>query len=261
MEIGCSTVLFRNYTLRQAFDAIRSIGFEYIETQAVGSWCPHINIEKDDPVKFAEMVKSYGFKKVTGLWMPNGAFISDEKSVESGICAIEWAVAAGIPVVNMGDGFKPSGMSDEDALKILGERLNSVLEAAEKHGVYLAMEPHGTFSLTSTGLDKILSLTNSPMLGINYDTANIHNAGEDEVFTLSQIADRVVHFHAKDLDKDKNCVALGTGEVKLDACINILKKSNYKGVVSLESEGEEKFDEIVELAKASYIYLNNLIFQ
>lgn len=257
MKIGCSTVLFRKYELSKALDTIRRIGFEYVETQAVGPWCPHVDIEKDDPIRFADLAKSYGFKSVTGLWMPNGAFISDEKSIESGIRSIEWAAAAGIPVINTGDGFKPFEMSDEDALKILSERLNLVLEKAEKYGVCLAIEPHGTFSLTSDGLMKILSLSNSPRLGINYDTANIYNADQNEVDILAKIADRVVHFHAKDLDEEKNCVALGKGKVRVGDCINILKDLGYNGVISLESEGDSEFYEIVKLAEESYVYLNS----
>lgn len=49
MKIGCGTVLFRTFELERSLAAIREIGFEYFETQAVGPWCPHVNIEKDDP--------------------------------------------------------------------------------------------------------------------------------------------------------------------------------------------------------------------
>ena len=61
---------------------------------------------------------------------------------------------AGIPVVNCGDGRKPQAMSDADALKVLAERLAAILEVAEKCQVYLAIEPHGTFSVTAEGLQE-----------------------------------------------------------------------------------------------------------
>lgn len=272
MEIGCSTVIYRQYELERALEAIRKIGYEYIETQGVGPWCQHVDIEKTDPIQFADLVKSYRFKGVTALWMPNGNIISSPQSVDSAIRSLEWAAAAGIPVVNTGDGHKPDNVSSDEAMRMLGERLNIILDATPTCGVKLAFEPHGTFSLTLEGLRQIMALAGSDRIGINYDGANIHRAGyvessqntsgwkeggkkEDEVVVLKGIVECVVHFHAKDLDKNNIPVALGTGEVKLAACIDILKKSGYKGVISLETEGDTDFDETVALAEKSYSFL------
>ena len=59
MKIGCGTVLFREYDLERSLDAIRKIGFEYFETQAVGPWCGHVNIETDDPEKLVRLKNKY----------------------------------------------------------------------------------------------------------------------------------------------------------------------------------------------------------
>jgi sugar phosphate isomerase/epimerase len=186
------------------------------EPQATGPWCPHVDPWKDDPEKFKRRVREFGFKGVTALWAQHGAIIPDPKSVEGISQTIRWAAAAGIPVVNAGDGMKSAGMTDEDALKLLGERLAPILEVAEQNQVYLAIEPHGSFSLTSEGLKRILAISSSRWLGINYDTANVHRATyvetvaggyswalfgkrQDEVATLAAVADRVVHVHVKDV--------------------------------------------------------------
>lgn len=272
MEIGCSTVLFREFELERAFDAIRSIGYEYTETQGVGPWCQHVDIFSTDPVKFAELAKSYGFKKVTALWMPNGNLIVNEDAVSSAIRAIEWAAEAGIPVVNTGDGFKEDSLDDEEAYKILGDKLNNILDATEKYPTLLAIEPHGSFSLSLNGLKRMMSLSDSPRLGINYDAANIYRAGyvesshgnsswkgagsrEDEAEVLEAVMDKVVHFHAKDINDKQQCVALGKGNVKLKECLDILKKYHYNGVVSVETEGGFPFEDTVALARESYDYL------
>lgn len=272
MEIGCSTVLFREFELERAFDAIRSIGYEYTETQGVGPWCQHVDIFSTDPVKFAALAKSYGFKRVTALWMPNGNLIANEDGVASAIRAIEWAAAAEIPVVNTGDGFKDDSLEDEEAYKILGEKLNRILDATAQLSTLLAIEPHGSFSLSLKGLKRIMSLSDSPRLGINYDAANIYRAGyvesshdtstwksgggrEDEAAVLDAVMDKVVHFHAKDMNDEQRCVALGRGNVKLKECLDILKNHAYAGVVSVETEGGYSFEDTVALAKESYEYL------
>ncbi|HPA18478.1 MAG TPA: sugar phosphate isomerase/epimerase family protein [Verrucomicrobiae bacterium] len=254
VRIGCGTVTFRKLSLDDALQRIARAGYEYCETQATGPWCPHVDAWKDDPEKFKRRVQDYGFKGVTGLWSPHGAIIANPKSVEGITQAIRWAAAAGIPVVHAGDGKKPEGMSDDDALKLMRGRLAEILEVAEKCRVYLGIEPHGSFSLTTEGLRRIMGLSSSPWLGINYDTANVHRVtyaekaegayafqpyGErqDEVATLAAVADRVVHLHLKDVVGAK-CVALGEGGVNLAGCLDVLRQRHYAGAFSLETEGD-----------------------
>ncbi len=183
-RIGCGTVSFRKQTLREALERIHRAGYEYVEPQATGPWCPHVDAWKSDPAEFRRLIAEFGFKGVTALWAPQGALIPNPKCVEGVTQAIRRAHEAGIPVVNCGDGRKPKNMSDADALKILRQRLAAILEVAEKCQVYLAIEPPGTFSVTAEGLKKIMSLSPSTWLGINYDTANVHHAGQDEVAVL-----------------------------------------------------------------------------
>jgi sugar phosphate isomerase/epimerase len=205
--------------------------------------------------------------------MPHGRLIADEKSLEYGIRSIEWAAAAKIPIVITGDGTKPDGMDEDAAFHIVEDRLSAMIARAEQCSVKIAVEPHGTFSLTLTGLKRLMSISASPNLGINYDAANIHRAGfnenrensygfskseqaSDEVSVLRQIADRVIFVHAKDL-RGENCAALGEGEVQIGACIELLLKSGYKGAFSLETDGNESFEETARIAKESFAFLKN----
>ena len=276
MKLGCGTVLFRKFDLERSLEAIRKIGFEYFETQAVGPWCPHVNVEKDDPEHLVRLKNKFGFREITGLWSLNGNIIANENAVASGIRSVEWAAAAGIPVLHTGDGKKPGGMSDEDAYKVFAEKLGLILEAARKYGVKVAIEPHGTFSLTLSGLQRILTLGEPDVLGINYDACNILRAGyvesgnnksgyktegrgEDELAVLKGIADRVVHCHAKDINAEKICVPVGDGIVNVKGCVEHLKAIGYQGGVSVETEGSDDFDQVVALAAKSYAYLDQLI--
>jgi len=271
MEIGCGTVCFRKYPLEEALRIIKRSGYEYVETQATAPFCPHIDVDKDDPGNFRKLIMDFGFRGVTALWSTHGAIIPDPLSVEYGSKCIEWAKGANIPVVNMGDGFKPEEMSEENAFMILRERLLQLLKTARKYRIYLAIEPHGTFSLTPEGLRKIMSISDSQWLGINYDTANIHRATyvetkdgtyawktvgkeQDEVATLREVIKRVVHVHVKDV-KGSSSVILGTGEVNIQGCLALLKEANYEGAISLESEGEEDKNDAQKLINDSRNYL------
>ncbi|NQT13559.1 MAG: sugar phosphate isomerase/epimerase [Planctomycetes bacterium] len=271
MKIGCGTVIFRKRPLKEAMQRIRRAGYDYVEPQATAPFCPHVDPWKDDPHEFRRLVREFGFKGVSALWAPHGAIIPDAKSVDGITQAIRWAKEAGIPVVNAGDGRKPDGTSDEDALNRMRDRLAKILEVAEACQVYLAIEPHGTFSLTAEGLMKIMALSDSRWLGVNYDTANVHRATyvetvagayswtpygqrQDEVATLRAIIDRVVHVHVKDVIGAK-CVALGKGEVNIKGCLQVLRQHGYKGVLSLETEGELEADGGQQLIEASRAHL------
>lgn len=275
MKLACGTVLFRQHPLELALETIRECGYEYVETQSVGPWCPHVDVTKDDPVRYAELVRSHGFKGTTALWMRNGNILSCDDWAEWAVRTLEWASAAGIPVVNTGDGFKPEGLSDEDAFKLYADRMLKVLESCERLSTHIAIEPHGTFSLTGDGLARMMAVSESKWLGVNYDGCNIHRAGyvesrgdshtvrsgertEDETEVLGRVLGRVVHVHAKDY-KDGRCQALGEGDVKLAQCLKMLKDFGYEGAVSLETEGDESFEESREIARKSREWMNAIL--
>lgn len=177
-KIGCGSVVFREYELGRVLDAIYAAGYRYFETQATNPWCMHVVVDRDDPVRFADMAKAHGFLGVTSLWTAEGALIpAADSCVDTIKRTIEWAAAANIPIVDLGDGYKPDDMSEDDAFKRLSERLLCLIETAEKYDVTLALEPHGSFSLTADGLERILSISGSKHFGINYDCANIRRAG------------------------------------------------------------------------------------
>ncbi len=274
-RIGCGTVVFRKLPLREAMERIRRAGYEYVEPQATAPWCPHVDPLKDDPQAFRKLVEEFGFRGVSALWSSHGAIMADPESVEGITRTIRWAGEAGIPVVNAGDGARPKGMSDDDAMKLLRDRLAQILEVAASCQVYLAIEPHGTFSLTADGLRKIMALSRSKWLAINYDTANVHRATyvetaagayswklfgqrQDEVATLRAVVDRVVHVHVKDVS-GANCVAVGEGQVNIAGCLRVLEQHRYPGVLSLETEGEGSADEGQHLIEASRKYLLSAI--
>lgn len=275
MKIACGTVTFRNYPLREALERIKTVGYEWVEPQATGPFCPHVDVDEDDPEVFKQLLADMEFNGATALWATHGAIIPDDQSVEYGIRCVEWAKAAGIPVVNIGDGVAPDGMSETDAWNTLEDRLLQIVAAAENNEVFIAIEPHGTFSLTADGLQRIMGISNSRWLGINYDTANVHRASyvetrdgaydwkmsgqkQDEVATLRQIVDNVVHVHVKDV-VGGSCVALGEGEVDNAACIDVLYHAGYAGVLSLETEGQFDADTGQELIDTSRQYLLQVV--
>jgi sugar phosphate isomerase/epimerase len=271
MEIGCNTVAFRKYPLDYALERIKTAGYRYVEVEANLSWCPHADPWKDDPLKFKEKIKSYGFAGVSAIGS-HRELITSEEGVRDIAQSLAWCCEAGVPVVLTGEGRKPAEMSVAEALSILKERLAHLGEVAEKNHVYLALEDHGSLSLTPNGLPEILALVKTEWIGVNFDTANIHRGdyvGTDrggyewklgaatsysETELLNKVAKRVKHTHIKDVI-GRDAVTLGKGDIDLQGCINILKEAEYEGVLSYETEGMQEPEESQSMIVASRQFL------
>jgi len=271
MKIGCNTVAFRRESLDFALDKIASAGYEYVEIEANLMWCPHADPWRDDPLEFKQKINNFGFKGVSGIGS-HRELITSNQGVKDIARALEWCHEADIPVVLTGEGRLPADMSTSEALGILKGRLEELAVIAEKNRVYLALEDHGSISLTPEGLPQILALVQSDWIGVNFDTANIHRgdyvgtdrekyewklggtASYSETELLRKVVDKVRHTHIKDV-VGRDAVILGKGEVDIWGCLQILKEGGYKGVLSYETEGMQSTEESVAMIVASKIYM------
>ena len=273
MKIGCNTVAFRTSPLDFALDKIANAGYEYVEIEANLKWCPHVDPWKDDPVKFNQKIKDFGFKEVSAIGSHRELITSDE-GVEDIKQSLKWAKEAGVPCILTGEGRKPEDMSTVDCLKILMDRYTILGKVAEENAIYLAIEDHGTISLQPNGLPILLQLANSKWIGVNFDTANIHRGdyvGTDrgnyewklggktsysETELMSKVANRVVHTHIKDVI-GRDSVTLGEGEIDLIGCLDQLNKAGYEGVLSYETEGMQTPEESVKMIIKSKKFLED----
>ncbi len=275
MEIGCNTVAFRSHSLDFALERIAKAGYRYVEVEGNLSWCPHVNIRKDDPLKFKGKIQSYGFVGVSGLGN-HRELITREDGFLDILQAFEWCHEAGIPVLSTGEGRKPDVMSTQEAMIILKDRLQALAETAQKNQVYLALEDHGSISLTPNGLPDILNLVQSDWIAVNFDTANIHRGDYvgttsegyewkleqatkyDELELLEKVVHRVKHTHIKDV-VGRDAVTLGTGEVDIAGCIKMLKTGGYAGVLSYETEGMQSPEDSFKMIVNSKKYLEEAL--
>ncbi|UCF39320.1 MAG: sugar phosphate isomerase/epimerase [Acidobacteriota bacterium] len=178
--------------------------------------------------------------------------------------AIQCAAAIGAPVVNTDEGIRPDWLSDEECFQVMKYTLSVVLQTAERYGVYVGIEPHQSISKTTEGLLRIATLVDSPFLKVNYDTGNAFLGGEDPYEGLSQVLDRLVHIHAKDIsvqhaDEERGKVtgtpvgcACGDGVIDWARVVSILGSAGWEGVLSVECGTPEQ-------ARRSLKHLNEVL--
>jgi len=125
------------------------------------------------------------------------------------------------------------GYTEDDGFKWCIDCIQQCLPTAEEYGVLLALENHWGLCSTPEGQLRIYKAINSPWLGILMDTGNFL---ENPYSKLEMIAPYASFVQAK--------TYYGGGvwyELDLDykRIIEILRKVNYQGYISLEFEGKE----------------------
>lgn len=165
-----------------------------------------------------------------------------------------------------------------------------ILRAAEEHNVRIAIEncpmlftndewPGGQNLMTSpANWRRILSLLDSPYLGINYDPSHFIWQQIDYIKPIYEFRDRIFHVHCKDIKlyperlADVGTMATplqymspkipGLGDVDWGRYISALTDIGYEGAVCIEVE-DKSFERNIEDAKRAVMlsarYLKNFV--
>jgi len=249
-----------------AVEMTKKLGFKYIEPEVMTGRCllnvyEYCNITslEDDPMEMRKLIEGAGLK--VACLSAHSNLLNTEYGVDYLKKAIRFAYILGSPLVNTAEGPKAGWMTDDDSFRIMKYNLKTTLQMAENYGITLTIEPHGIYTTNAEGLLKIMDLSDSKNLAINFDTGNVTIAGNDALETLKKVIHRVVHVHLKDVRKPRTAtgetgvtagMAIGDGDVDIKGCIDLLKKHNYDGFLSIECSG-------VEALKKSAEYLKPLI--
>ncbi len=249
-----------------AVETTKQLGLKYIEPEVMTGRCllnvyHYCNITslENDPMEMRKQIEDAGLK--VACLSAHSNLMNTEYGVDYLKKAIRFAYILGSPFVNTAEGPKPEWMTDGDAFRVMGYNLATLTKMAENYGITITIEPHGIYTTNADGLLRIMSLSDSKNLAINFDTGNVTIAGNDALETLKKVIAHVVHVHLKDVKMPKTStgetgvtagMAIGDGEVDIKGCIEYLKENNYNGCLSIECSG-------VEALKKSVGYLKPLV--
>ncbi len=219
--------------------------------QALG-FSPHIPLHSD-PLKLKTYLDSLGLQMsqldaAYPMSCPEGQY----RGIGYTLRAIQFAKAVGCPCVDTTDGArKPEGYTDDEVMALIKQYYRVVLEWAERYDIVINVEPHGPYTTNPDTMERILSFFDSPYLRLNLDTGNIFIAGQDPVQFLKRFRHKLSHCHLKDVSEAlaraargqetgiaSSVVAIGEG-VNADniaGCIELLKKTKWDGILSIECE-------------------------
>ncbi len=219
--------------------------------QALG-YNPHIPLHSD-PLKLKQYLDSMGLKvSQLDAAYPMSCPEGQHRGIGYTTRAIQFAKALGCPCVDTTDGGrKPEGYTDDEVMVLMKQYYRVVLEWAERYDMIINVEPHGPYTTNPDTMEQILSFFDTPYLRMNLDTGNTFIAGQDPVAFLRRFRDKVSHCHIKDVSEElakavrggetgiaTSVISIGEGvnAENIAGCIELLKETNWDGVLSIECE-------------------------
>jgi len=215
---------------------------------------PHVALYEDPKLLWRKMDRQgVRFSQVDAAF-PLSGLDGPTRGVPYVMKSIAWAAQIGCPCVDTTDGMKPpEDLTEYEAMALMRRNYRQILEVADAHGVIVNIEPHGYFTTKPEMMEDMLAFAESPLLGLNMDTGNTFISGQDPVAFLKRFLSRVTHVHIKDVSSSlaastrghqtgiavSHC-ALGDG-VNADNirnCLILLRDYGYRGVLSMECEGQ-----------------------
>ncbi|MBN1488730.1 MAG: sugar phosphate isomerase/epimerase [Phycisphaerae bacterium] len=249
-----------------AIEQAARMGYEYVEPMVhwgheLMSMAGYFHTVSmfDDPKEIAELCAKRNVK-CSGI-SAHCPIVQPDIGVRYLTSAVRWASELGAPIVNTDEGVK-ADFTDADTDHVLAKyTLTKAAREAERRGVIIGLEQHQIYSKTPEGLDRLYRLVESPAIGINFDTGNSYLAGADPHKWLADVADRVVHVHAKDIsvehsDAERGKVtgtpvgcACGDGVVDWKEIIRICRRLDRDICLSVECGTSEQAARSIEHLK------------
>ncbi|MCE9629947.1 MAG: sugar phosphate isomerase/epimerase [Planctomycetia bacterium] len=146
-----------------------------------------------------------------------------------------WGTTRSFDDLMANKGIEPRlpGHTDDEAFGWVIAALEACLPTAEECGVVLGLENHWGLGRTAEGVMRVVDAIDSPWLQVTLDTGNFL----DDIYPqLERIAPKACLVQAKTYFGGGKWYSL---EIDYDRVGAILRKTGYRGWVSLEFEGQE----------------------
>lgn len=244
----------------QILSEARDIGFDGIEN---GHRFP-----QDDPEALRALLAEYGLKYISGWHSLNLLVnsVEDEKAaiqpqldkLKHNGCKVCIACETSNSVQGLDVPVNEKAVLSPDAMAQLGAQVEEIAQYCADQGITLVFHHHvGTVVETPDEIDAFMAAT-GPATKMLFDSGHYYfgSGGQDPAAMLEKYADRVVHFHAKnvrpevmkDVRENRRTFMDGVragvftvpgdpeGAIDFKPLLSILKSHGYKGWIVIEAE-------------------------
>ncbi|MCC5931522.1 MAG: sugar phosphate isomerase/epimerase [Cyclobacteriaceae bacterium] len=163
---------------------------------------------------------------------------------------IEVAAAMGAPVIRVFAGKQPEGHSWDATAEWMAESLAECADYGAQFGVMVGVQNHGDMLQTADEVIKIMHMVQSDWLGAIVDTGYFLTSNPYD--DIERVIPYAVNWQVKELLNGRK-----GGRIDLHRLVGIIRKSNYRGYVPIETLAEigqessyDPYIKVPELLKA-----------
>lgn len=276
MIIGCFALVEPFSGMERQFQAIRELGIEYADLTdnhdgamlgAEYGFAASVSLDSH-PARIRAMAEAAGITLTTFCAHAN---LLDPPSPETYgtsqiIKAIRLAALLGIKHVITTEGDPKTdfghGLSRDEQIFAIREKLYTPVLWAEELGVELLIETHGAVTDSVDGMAELLdALGHEDSVGVCLDTGNSWLGGTEPLDYIEAFGARIKHVHWKDMAAEwepkrgtlYGCgmatIALGDGVIDLPPIVQALQNIGFDGATTLEIVGADNVTQSVARLK------------
>ncbi len=272
MKFAYSTNAFRKYSLDEAIEYIKKIGFNAVEIMADR---PHLYPPDYDPEKLTDLKKKLDKMRlaVSNLNsftlfaigdMHHPSWIEKEEGqrkirIQHTIDCLEMASNLSCTNISIQPGGRVEHFSNEKSMDLFLRGLDDVVPDAKRLKVKILVEPEPFLLMENAKqFENFISRVDNSVIGLNCDIGHFYCAGEDPPEVIRRFADLIGHVHIEDIkDRVHDHKICGHGDIDFLPVFDALHEINYRGYVSLELYPYQ--DNPVEAGRESLEYIKNMI--
>jgi sugar phosphate isomerase/epimerase len=279
MKLGVNSVLFKPFSVMEAFKGIKQAGYDGVELSAIPGMNPHLKLT--DPEATAQSIRDIKAAQAeTGLELLSMELATQDPAMVRK--AAKAAAELGVPIVNVG----PVGKTGEEGgVEKCAEAVKNSAAICEAYGVTLCVKAHvGAAVYNTETMQALMGAVTTGTFGVDMDPSHIIRAGKNPAEALPKIASRVRHIHIRDCKMpDPNAEppvmpdgrpapkgvippgppamqACGRGDIDLMGYFKALTDAGYEGPVCLEVIGpDQTYDGACAIASESFGHMNALL--
>jgi sugar phosphate isomerase/epimerase len=152
-----------------------------------------------------------------------------------------------------------------ERFELLKPLITELLKEATRYGILISIENHADFPVQT--LMQFIESFDNPNLGLCLDLGNALRVGDDPVTLLHDLnVERIFMIQVKDVLRIEGhedptgwwpTVLHGTGDINLEACLQLLKINGYRNPIVVELSNLYSDLTEVEVAKQAVVFLRN----
>jgi len=273
MIIGCFALIEPFTPVRRQFELIRDMGIDYADLTdshdgaSLGSEAGFVaSLSLDGlPSRIKSMVDEFGLTLTSVCAHSNllDPASPDRYGTTEVIKAIRLANLLGVKQVITTE-LEPKtdfgkGLTRDQALFSISEKLYEPVLWAEELGIELLLEPHGHLTDSVDGMKDILDiLGHEETVGVNLDTGNSWLGGGDPLEFVKTFGPRIKHVHWKDMGPEwepkrgtlfgcgMGTIPIGDGIIGVRHVVDALLEGGFNGPTTLEVAGADNVKKSAE---------------